>query len=216
METSIGIFKNMVIMNAFGRPCNTTTSIRSSIPKGHNVIGVLESADDFTRNDCLRSTSLFWNIPPLLNPFLDRIHDRYESHTSRGQRVFDTGLYLRECLSLENLKLTELIQSICQGLWTAIELLLKGVKSNGLIIDDDPWDVQSVLLPDDVVSLQNPRFDPWEMHRFCDIFLSLMIVIYTSVGLKFYLKQKRVGRAFADILVTTICISSLGIIIYLG
>ena len=76
--------------------------------------------------------------------------------------------------------------------------------------------IGSGLVNPDVASLQVPESDPWEMHRLYDIFLSLMIVIHTSVGLRFYLMRKRIGKTIADVLVLIICISSLGIIAYLG
>ena len=102
-----------------------------------------------------------------------------------------------------------------RGLWVNLLRLIQNV-SAWLIILTAVFVIGSGLVDPDIVSLQNPGYDSWEMHRFYDIFLSLMIVIHTAVGLRFYLMRKRIGRAFADILVLVICISSLGIIVWLG
>lgn len=112
------------------------------------------------------------------------------------------------------------------------KIILKGLKSNRgrrvnflrlvqnltawLIIITAVFVVGSGMVDPDIASLQVPCIDPWELHRFYDIFLSLVIVIHTSVGLRFFLMRRRVNRTHADTLTLLTCIVALGVVMCLG
>ena len=127
-----------------------------------------------------------------------------------GLHVILTGVYFR---ANWNAILKGLRNN--RGLRVNLLRLIQNV-SAWLIILTAIMVIGSGLMNPDVASLQDSVLDPWEMHRFYDIFLSLMIVVHTSVGLRFYMMRKRMERAFADVLFFIICISSFGVIIYLG